>query len=84
MVNKTALERICEIITRENYKKMKMWSSRFKNISQDKTSWYIYRLKDQIRMILNLFSGDDFIGMLKGIFKKIKVLFNIFFLVKIF
>ena len=67
MVNITALQRLTRFISNENLKPMKKWSSRFRTTELDGTqSWYLKGLIRQIRKILNILSGYDYIEMMKG------------------
>ena len=67
MVNITSLQRLTRFISNENLKPMKKWSSRFRNVESDgRQSWYIKGLVRQIRKILNILSGFDYVEMIKG------------------
>jgi hypothetical protein len=67
MVNLTSLQRLSRFISKENLKPMKKWSNRFRIIELDgKQSWYLKGLIRQIRKILNIVSGYDYIEMMKG------------------
>ena len=49
---------------------MKKWSDRFRITGSNRPSWYILKLKTNVRNILNLISGNDIIEMLQGFLKK--------------
>ncbi|RNA36654.1 hypothetical protein BpHYR1_036032 [Brachionus plicatilis] len=46
---------------------MKKWSDKFRLTGQNRSSWYILKLKNDVRKILNLISGNDIIEMLKDV-----------------
>jgi len=67
MVNLTSLQRLSRFISKEHLKPMKKWSNRFRIIELDgKQSWYLKGLIRQIRKILYIVSGYDYIEMMKG------------------
>ena len=72
MVNITSLEKICRFVHNEKaIKKMKPWSERYRfHLLDNKHSWYLRKLKNQVVELLSIISGDDIVKMLKGSFKK--------------
>lgn len=68
MVNQTtAVEKLYRFIFSENLRPMRKWSTRYRYANSNRLSWYLHKIKKQIRSILNLLSGNDLIEMLKGI-----------------
>jgi hypothetical protein len=70
MVNTTMLSKITKLIESEGrMKPMLKWSLRFRytNVpTGDKRSWYMKKLKKEIKQILFIISGNDVVEMLKG------------------
>ena len=63
MVNINAVELIDRFLKEKKIKHMKRWTSR--NTRFARYSAYVY-LKEKIRSLFNVISGDDIVGMLKG------------------
>lgn len=61
MVNVTSLERIIQFINQENLRTMKDWKTR---LTSRGGNWS--RLLKNIRIILNLISGNNIVDMLKS------------------
>lgn len=59
-----ALTRISNFIATENINSMKRWSERYKG--NNRKNWYLQKLTNQTRKLLNLISGNDIVEMLKG------------------
>ncbi|CAF0925295.1 unnamed protein product, partial [Brachionus calyciflorus] len=71
MVNRTtAIKKINRLFLTENVTTMKKWSNRFRVASSNRKSWYLGKLKKQIRHILGIISGNDIIAMLKDVLHK--------------
>ena len=70
MVQKSCLSQIVSFIDVNNLVAMKPWSQRYKREKRTNircsNSWNM-KLIEQVRKILQLISGNDFIAMLKGI-----------------
>lgn len=64
----TALQRLISFIENNKLIKMMKWSDRKLNLNNGKLMRYTRVLIKQIRLILNLISGNDLTEMLKGNF----------------
>lgn len=64
----TALQRLISFIENNKLVKMMKWSDRKLNLNNGKLMRYTRVLIKQIRLILNLISGNDLTEMLKGKF----------------
>ena len=71
----TGLQRIIKFIDDNKISEMIQWSNRKRYLKDGQLMRYIRHLIKQIRLILNLISGNDIIEMLKG--KKIHSILSI-------
>jgi hypothetical protein len=69
MVNQSALERIISYSNNQRLREMKRWSERniFRNNRPTIRHDFSRKMISNIRRILNLFSGNDLVNMLKGL-----------------
>lgn len=63
-MNVCALTKIIHFIRGENINPMRPWSERFKG--NNRQNWYLRKLTNQTREILNIISGNNIVDMLKG------------------
>lgn len=62
-----ALTRIINFVEKENLQEMIKWSDRSRERKSNNSQHrYLRKLKKRIRIILNIFSGNDIATMLKG------------------
>ena len=62
----TALQRITNFIKDNKIIEMQRWSNRKRNCKDGQLMRYTRQLIKQVRSILELVSGNDILGMLKG------------------
>lgn len=66
MVYFSSLSRLLSFLKTEQLKPMKNWSKRYRKDRDCRPNRHIKKIKSEIRLILNLISGNEIVEMLKG------------------